>query len=126
MNSAIRSNRLTLTIVALCTLAMAVPAIAQETVEVSEPQLEAVASVYLDLMQIQEEYAPKFEAAASAEEAQAVQQEASEKMLRVIEEEESITAEEYQQIMNETQENETLRNRLISIVEQTLAERTEG
>ncbi len=121
MKHATKNHRLTLAVVAVC--AMALPAMAQDT---SDAKLEAVASSYLDVMDIQQEYGPKIEAAETAEEARAVQQEASEKIVQAIEDRENVTVDEYNQIMSEIQENEQLRDRLIAAIDRVDAERSDG
>jgi hypothetical protein len=126
MKSAVRNNRLTLALVALCALAMTVPVIAQQSTMIEDEKLEVVAVVYLDIMEIQKKYAPRIEAATSAEEAQSVQQEASAKMLEVIESHDMITVEEYQQIMKQVQEDETLRERLVAAIEREAEQRSQS
>ncbi len=103
--------------------AMALSAVAQEP---SDAKLEAVAHAYLGVMEIQNEYGPQIQEAQSPDEAQALQQEATEKMLHVIKAQESVTVEEYNEILEEVQSNEELRNRFATVVESLTAERSEG
>ncbi len=121
MKHAAQNHLLILALVAVC--AMALPAVAQDP---SDAKLEAVAHSYVDIMEIQQEYGPKIEAAETPEEAQAVQQEASEQIVEAIEERDGVTVDEYNQIMGEVQEDKQLRSRLIAAIDRAMADRDEG
>lgn len=125
MTNATRNKLPTMALVVLCTIGMTVPLLAQDTTAVSDSKLELVANAFIEVRQIQNEYSPQIESATSQEEAQAVQEEASRKMIQAIEETDGLEIEEYNQIMAEAQENEQLRTRLIDAVERTIAERSE-
>lgn len=116
-------NRLRSTILAVCAaslVALAAPAVAQEAATTqqaaptfSESEIEAVAGVYVEILDIQNEYVPKIEAAQSPDEAQQLQQEAAEKSMKTIEDYEGVTPELYNEVMTAAQQSPEVGDRLL-------------
>lgn len=89
----------------------------QQEVDLSDKELKTFAVAYLALSDIREEMTAQLDAVQSAEEAQAIQQEANTKMVSELEEH-GFTAEEYTVVVTALNEDEELRNRF----EETIAE----
>jgi hypothetical protein len=111
-------NRPIMTAIVVLLLAVTVPMLAAQEPEpdqqtqVSEAKLEAVAKAYVEVVKIQSAYQPRIERARSAEEAQQIEQEATEQMVQAIENVKGVTVQEYNDILTAAQRNEPLRQQL--------------
>lgn len=86
-------------------------------VEVSDAELETVASVLLDIEALQMEYRPKMEQAEGQEEMQALQMEFQQEMTEKLEAEEDITLQRFNTIMQAARADQELQQRIIAAVE---------
>ena len=113
-----------LSVVAFPLLAVAASQ-SESAAEMSEEKLKAVASAYIKVFEIQKTYGPQIETAQSPEEANQLQQAANEKMVEVIENEENVTLDEYNDVISEIGNDEELRTRLQTHVDEILEEESE-
>ena len=93
--------------------------------EMSEEKLKAVANAYIKVFEIQKTYGPQIETAQTPEEANQLQQAANQKMVEVIENEENVTLDEYNDVISEIGNDEELRTRLQTHVDEILEEESE-
>lgn len=84
-----------------------------------EEKLRSFAVAFLQVDQINREYLPQLQQAASEEEQQQIRQEASEKMLGAVEDAEGITIDEYNQIIEFAQADPDLAKELHGYIQET-------
>ncbi|MEW5248315.1 DUF4168 domain-containing protein [Microbulbifer sp. 2201CG32-9] len=109
---------------ALVALLLALPtaAVQAQTTEAkapaySEPKLQQFASAYQAIVVLSREYAPKLQAAADIQEAEAINREAQGKMVAAINQA-GLSKEEYQQIAASLRNNPALLERVNKILQQ--------
>jgi hypothetical protein len=88
----------------------------QQSSQVDEAKLDAVAKAYVEVAEIQNTYAPRIESARSAEEKQQLEQEAMQEMAQAIEDQEGVDVEEYNLIMTAAQTDDQLLEQLTAKV----------
>ena len=93
--------------------------------EMSDEKLKAVASAYIKVFEVQQTYAPRIETAETPEEANRLQQAANQEMMDVIENEENVTVEDYNDVITALRDDEELRDRLQAQVDAILEEEPE-
>lgn len=107
-------------------LALAMPAVAQETTEqpaaeapapsFSEDKLQSFAVAFLEIDKLRREYTPRMEQAQSEEEKQQIQTEAGQKMLQAVEDTENISTDEYNAIIQSAQADPDFAQRLNGVI----------
>ena len=115
-----RKIRTILGVMAALPLFSALPLLGQSA-DVSDAKLEAVAKAYVQVLDIQNTYKPKIESARTQEEAQRLQQEANQKMIEAIQVQQ-LAVEEYNAIINASDQDAELRERLVAHIQRAEAE----
>jgi hypothetical protein len=115
-----RKIRTILGVMAALPLFSALPLLGQSA-DVSDAKLEAVAKAYVQVLDIQNTYKPKIESARTQEEAQRLQQEANQKMIEAIQVQQ-LAVEEYNAIINASDQDAELRERLVAHIQRVQAE----
>jgi uncharacterized protein YfkK (UPF0435 family) len=115
-------NRPVITVMAaFILLALSFPVLAQEQqprqseqqqLQVTDAKLEAVAKAYLEVAEVQSVYKPRIDSALSAEEAQQIAQEAMREIVEIVEKEEGVSVQEFDEIVTAAQTDQQLRERL--------------
>lgn len=86
--------------------------------DISDEKLKAVARAYIEVFQINKSYEPKIEAAQTTDEADELREAANQEMIDVIENEENVTVNEYNDVINALRDDEELRDRLQAHVDE--------
>lgn len=84
--------------------------------EVDESELQTVAEVYVEVVQLQNEYQARFQQTEDPQEAQQIRGELQQAINQAIEQKEGITIERYDAIIQAAQQDEDLRNRLLTAI----------
>jgi hypothetical protein len=87
----------------------------EETIEYSDEQLENVANAYVSITEIRQELQDGLTEVADEEQARALQQQAGADMVEAVEET-GLEVDEYNEIVEESQVNGNLRNRLMLMI----------
>ncbi len=87
----------------------------EETIEYSDEQLENVANAYVSITEIRQDLQDGLTEVADEEQARALQQEAGADMVEAVEET-GLAVDEYNEIVEESQVNGNLRNRLMLMI----------
>jgi len=95
-------------------------------VEVSDAELETVASIYLEIATLQQTYRPKMQQAQNQQEAMKLRQEFQQKVTQKIEAEEDITPQRFGTIMRAAQADTTLQKRIGAAIESARSEESGG
>lgn len=128
-----------LAIVLLLTGMITAPAVAQQAQQQAPPQqtppaqqappvnvdqqtLEAAAKAYLDIQEIRDEFLPQIEGATDQNQAQQLQQQANERMVAAIEDND-LELDEYNEIIQAITQNDQLRSQFLGLVEQEQEDR---
>jgi hypothetical protein len=93
------------------------PGAQAQAVNPSEDKLESVAKAYVKVQAVEHEYEPKIQAAQKPEQAQQLQDEARQKMVKAVSDTGGVTVDEYAQIMQAAQKDGQLRSRLIQHIQ---------
>ena len=117
--NAIRKTQTMLGAMAALLLVAALPLLGQSA-DVSDAKLEAVAKAYVQVLEIQNTYRPRIENARTQEEAQQLQQEASQKMAEAIQAQ--LPVDEYGAIMSASDQDAELRERLVAHIQRVQAQ----
>lgn len=86
-------------------------------VEVSDTELQTVASVFLDIQQLQQSYMPRMQQAQNRQEAMQLRQEFQQEVTETINAEEDITPQRFGTIMRAAQADSTLAQRISTAVQ---------
>lgn len=89
--------------------------------DMTREELETVAAAFLDVNDLQSEYQARLGQAATQEEAQAIQQEANEEILAVLDDH-GVSVEDYSAVVNATQENTAFRERFTQALDRVQQE----
>lgn len=93
--------------------------------DISDEKLEVLARVYLEVYEINQSYKSRIEAADTTEEANQLQQAANQAMLDVIENEDDVTVNEYNDVISALGNDDELRERLQAQVDEIQEEESE-
>lgn len=91
-------------------------------VSVDQQTLEAAAKAYLDIQEIRDEFLPQIEGATDQNQAQQLQQQANQRMVAAIEQND-LELDEYNEIIQAVTQNDQLRSQFLALVEQEQEER---
>lgn len=95
-------------------------------VDVSDDELETVASVFIEIQALQQSYMPRMQQAEDQEEAMQLRQEFQQEVTEKIDAEEDITPERFGNIMRAAQADSTLAERITTAVESVRQEEEGG
>lgn len=98
------------------------PPAQQAPVNVDQQSLEAAAKAYLDIQEIRDEFLPQIEGATDQNQAQQLQQQANQRMVAAIEQND-LELDQYNEIIQAVTQNDQLRTQFLAMVEKEQEER---